>query len=153
MPSQPKAEVTWVQNAFSECSSKSNQKNTYRPWKQQLKERGKKFYNLMKIWLTLPHWSSFNSSPPGQNGHHFRRQHFQMNFHDWKFCISIRISLRFVPKGPIDNKWALVPVMALHRIGDKPLPESMLIQFTDAALESDEYRHIYAALERDELST
>ena len=30
-----------------------------------------------------------------------------------KFCISIRISLKFVPKGPIDNKLALVQVMAL----------------------------------------
>ena len=37
----------------------------------------------------------------------------------------------FVPKGPIDNKWALVQVMAWRRIGDKPLPEPMLIQFTD----------------------
>ena len=44
----------------------------------------------------------------------------------------IRISLRFVPKGPIDNKPALVQVMAWHIIGDKPLPEPMLTQFTDA---------------------
>ena len=36
----------------------------------------------------------------------------------------------FVPKGPIDNKSALVQVMACHRIGDKPLPEPMLTQFT-----------------------
>ena len=48
-----------------------------------------------------------------------------------KFCFSIRISLKFDPNGPIDNKWALVRVMAWHRIGDKPLPGSMLIQFTD----------------------
>ena len=49
-----------------------------------------------------------------------------------KNCISIQISLKFVPKGPIDNKWALVQVMAWRRIGDKPLPETMLIQFADA---------------------
>ena len=40
--------------------------------------------------------------------------------------ILIRISLKFVPRSPIDNKTALVQVMAWHRIGDKPLPEPML---------------------------
>ena len=44
----------------------------------------------------------------------------------------VRISLKFVPKGPIDNKSALVQVMAWRRTGDKPLPEPMLTQFTDA---------------------
>ena len=27
---------------------------------------------------------TFNSSPPGQNGRQFGRQHFQMHFHQWK---------------------------------------------------------------------
>ena len=49
-----------------------------------------------------------------------------------KFCIMIRISLNVVPKGPIDNKRALVQEMALRRIGDKPLLEPMETQFTDA---------------------
>ena len=40
--------------------------------------------------------------------------------------------MKFVPEGPIDNKWALVQVMARRQIGDKPLPEPMLTQFTDA---------------------
>ena len=40
--------------------------------------------------------------------------------------------LQFIPKGPIDYKSALVQVAAWHRTGDKPLPESMLTQFTDA---------------------
>ena len=51
------------------------------------------------------------------------------------FCILIRISLNFVPKGPFDNEWALVQVMAWRRIGDKPLPEPMLIEFTDAYMQ------------------
>ena len=46
--------------------------------------------------------------------------------------ISITISLKFVPKGPTDYKSALVQVVAWHRTGEKPLPESMLNQFTDA---------------------
>ena len=46
--------------------------------------------------------------------------------------ISITISLEFIPNGQIDYKSALVQVMAWHRTGEKPLPESMLTQFTDA---------------------
>ena len=33
---------------------------------------------------------------------------FEMHFRDWKFCIFIKISLKFVPTGPIDNNPALV---------------------------------------------
>ena len=58
------------------------------------------------------------------------------------FFILIQISLKFAPTGLIDNKAALVQVMAWRRIGDKPLPEPMLIVFTDA----------YAALGGDELT-
>ena len=43
----------------------------------------------------------------------------------------IKISLKFVLKGPIDNNPALVEIMAWRRIGDKPLSEPMLIRFTD----------------------
>ena len=46
--------------------------------------------------------------------------------------IPIRISPKFVPKSPVDNKSTLVQVMAWRRSGDKPLPERMLAQFTDA---------------------
>ena len=46
--------------------------------------------------------------------------------------IPITVSLKFVPKGPIGYKSVLVQVMAWHRTGEKPLPESMLTQFTDA---------------------
>ena len=46
--------------------------------------------------------------------------------------IPIKISLKIVPRSPIDNKPALVQVMAWRRIGDKPLHVPMMIQFTDA---------------------
>ena len=49
-----------------------------------------------------------------------------------KFCILIRISLNFVPGGPIDNKLALVQVMTWRRTGHKPLSEPMLTQFIAA---------------------
>ena len=46
----------------------------------------------------------------------------------------MNISLKFVPKGPINNITSLVQIMALAlcRIGDKPLFEPMLTRFTDA---------------------
>ena len=46
--------------------------------------------------------------------------------------IPICISLKFVLGSPIDNKPVLVQVMAWCRTGNKPLPEPMLTQFTDA---------------------
>ena len=46
--------------------------------------------------------------------------------------IPIRISLIFFLRSPIDNKPVLVQLMAWRRTGDKPLPEPMLTQFTDA---------------------
>ena len=62
----------------------------------------------------------------------FRRRQFQTHFHEWKCCISIQILLRFVPKGPINYKLALVQVMAWRLAGNKQLPEPMLVLFTDA---------------------
>ena len=41
-------------------------------------------------------------------GHQFPATNFKWIFVNEKFCISIKISLKFVPKGPIDNNPALV---------------------------------------------
>ena len=57
---------------------------------------------------------------------------FKCIFWNENVRISIQISLKFVPMSPIDKKAALVQVMAWRRTGGKPLPESMLTQFTDA---------------------
>ena len=56
---------------------------------------------------------------------------FKCIFMNEKLRILIQISLKFVPKGPIDNMSALVQVMAWRRRGDNPLPEPMLTLFTD----------------------
>ena len=45
----------------------------------------------------------FNSSPPEQEGRHFADDVFRCIFIHEKFCILIKISLKFVPKGPIGN--------------------------------------------------
>ena len=41
--------------------------------------------------------------------------------------ISIKISLYFVPRGPINNIPAMVQKMALRRLGDKPLSEAIMV--------------------------
>ena len=46
--------------------------------------------------------------------------------------IPIQISVKFVPRSPIDNKPALVQVMAWRLINDKPLSEPMMTQFNEA---------------------
>ena len=73
-----------------------------------------------------------NSSLPAQNGHHFADDIFKRIFLNENVRISIQISLKFVPKGPIENKSALVQIMAWRRIGGKPLSEPMLTRFSDA---------------------
>ena len=57
---------------------------------------------------------------------------FKCIFMNEKLQILIRISLKFVTKGPIDNKSAVVQVIAWRRTGDKPLHETMLGEFVDA---------------------
>ena len=44
-----------------------------------------------------------NSSPPGQNSCHFADDVFMCIFVNEKFYSLIKISLKIVPKGPIDN--------------------------------------------------
>ena len=73
--------------------------------------------------------SMINSSLPEQNGCHFPDDIFKCIF---MFCVSIQISRKFLPSGPINNKSALVHVMAWCQTGNKPLPEPILTQFTDA---------------------
>ena len=57
---------------------------------------------------------------------------FKRIFLNEKYRISIKIPLKFVPMNLIDNKLALVQVMAWRRTGDKPLPEPMMTQIIDA---------------------
>ena len=73
-----------------------------------------------------------NTLRPRQNGRHFQDDIFKCIFLNENLWISIQISLKFVPKGPINNIPALVQVMAWHRSGDKPLSDPMMVKFTDA---------------------
>ena len=82
----------------------------------------------MLICVTRPQW--INSSLPGQNGRHLADDIFKYIFISEKVLYFHLDPLKFVPNHPIDNKSALVQVMAwCYQTGDKPLPEPMLIQF------------------------
>ena len=59
------------------------------------------------------------------------QRYLKQTFMNEKFCISIQISLKFVSKSQMHIKTTLIHVMAWRLIGDKPLPEPMLTQFTD----------------------
>ena len=64
---------------------------------------------------------------PRQNGRHFADDTFKHIFLNENVRISIKISLKFVPKVPIDNIPALVQIMAWRRPGDKPLSEPIMV--------------------------
>ena len=71
--------------------------------------------------------SFFNKLRPRQNGRHFPDNTFKRIFLNENIRILIKISLKFVPKGPINNIPALVQIMAWSRPGDKPLSEPMMV--------------------------
>ena len=54
------------------------------------------------------HQLPFNALRPRQNGRHFPDDIFKCIFINENVWISIKISLKFVPKGPINNIPALV---------------------------------------------
>ena len=68
-----------------------------------------------------------NTLRPRQNGLNFPDDIFKRIFLNENVQISIKISLEFVPKGPIDTSPALVQIMAWRRPGNKPLSEPMMV--------------------------
>ena len=68
-----------------------------------------------------------NTLRPRQHGRHFADDTFKRIFLNENVIISIKMSLKFVPDGPINNIPALVQIMAWRRLGDKPLSEPMMV--------------------------
>ena len=68
-----------------------------------------------------------NTLRPRQNGRRFADDTFKRIFLNENDRISIKISLKFVAKGPINNNPTLVQIMAWRRSGDKPLSEPMMV--------------------------
>ena len=63
---------------------------------------------IFHIRYPFPHYTFINSFPHGQNGRHFADDIFRGIFLSENVCNLIKISLKFVLKGPIDNNQALV---------------------------------------------
>ena len=69
---------------------------------------------------------ALNTLRPRQNDRNFADNIFKHIFFNENVWIAIKISLKFVPKGPINKIPALFQIMAWRRPGDKPLSEAML---------------------------
>ena len=85
--------------------------------------------NKMLVFIPFPRTISreINTLRPRQNWRHFADDTFKRIFMNENVKISINISLKFVPKGLINNILALVLIMAWRRPGDKPLSEPMMV--------------------------
>ena len=81
-----------------------------------------------KVIPGIPGW--LNTLRPRQNGRHFADDIFKCIFLNEKVWIPIKISVKFVPKDPINNIPALLQIMAWRRPGDKPLSEPMMVSLT-----------------------
>ena len=95
------------------------------------------YQRVMKINSLRPsdticgHWGDglirFNPLRPRPNRRHFADDIFKCIFENENEWISLRISLKFVPKVPINNIPALVQIMAWRRPGDGSLSEPMMV--------------------------
>ena len=74
--------------------------------------------------------SCINTLRPRQNVCHFQDDIFKCVFFNENVRIPVKISLKFVPKGSINNTPALVQIMAWRRSGDKPLSEPMMVSLS-----------------------
>ena len=81
--------------------------------------------SIFFVWVSMH--GLINTLMPRQDGRHLPDDIFKCIFMKENIWISIKISLKFVPKDPINNIPALVQVMAWRRPGDKPLSERMMV--------------------------
>ena len=80
-------------------------------------------------WWVSCMFCFFNTLRRRQNGP-FCRRPFKLIFLNGNVWITIKISLKFVPKGPINNILSLVQIIAWRRSGDKPLSEPMTVSLS-----------------------
>ena len=84
---------------------------------------------LVPFMVTHPHRViiQLNTLRPRRNEQHFADDIFKRIFSNENVWISTKISLKFVPNGPINNIPALVQIMAWRRSDAKPLSEPMMV--------------------------
>ena len=89
--------------------------------------------NVYMAWQVTYHFDVMiymiiNTLRPRQNGRHFAIDIFKCIFSNENVWIPIKISLKLVTQGPINNISTLVRIMAWRQPGDKPLSEPMMIR-------------------------
>ena len=72
-------------------------------------------------------WTQSYHIKAENDGHHFPEDIFRCIFLKENEWISIKISLKLVPKGSINNIPSLVQIMAWRWPGNKPLSEPMMV--------------------------
>ena len=81
--------------------------------------------------MTFDIW--INTLKPRQNDNQIPDDNFKCIFLNGNILkILIKISLKFVPNGPINNIPALAQIMAWHQPGENLLSEPMMTYFADA---------------------
>ena len=86
---------------------------------------------------------------PRQNGRHFRDDILKWFVVDVNAWISIKISLKFVSRGPNNNMPALVHMAIWRLLGDKPWFEPIMAQVIDTYMRqsaSMNYRYVSSSL-------
>ena len=84
---------------------------------------------ILQSWI-ITSWGFFNTLRPRQNGHHFPDNILKGLFLNENVCIWIKISLKLVLKGPINNIPALVQIMAWCQLVGKPLSEPLMVRLS-----------------------
>ena len=67
-------------------------------------------------------------------------QNYQMHYFGI-YCI-LKFCTEVISKSPVDNKSALDQMVVWHQTGNKPLPDPMMTQFTDACMHHRGLKHI-----------
>ena len=80
-------------------------------------------YQKIPFAFIIIYWYWEGTFTQRQNGRPFADDIFKCIFLNENVYISIKTSLKFVPRGPNDNIPGLVQIMAWRRPGNKPLSE------------------------------
>ena len=90
-----------------------------------------------------------NTSRPRQNGRHFAEDISKRIFFNENVWISIKFSLKFVPRGPININPEMFRIMAWRRPGDRPLSEAMLVSLlTHICVTRPQWvKHVFSSFE------
>ena len=100
--------------------------NAFTEWNHGI--RSLAMIDLCPLYKYVSSFRWINSLRPRQNGSHFPDDTFKHIFSNENVRISIEISLKFVPKGPINKCPSLVQMMAWRRPGDMPSSEPMMVR-------------------------